>query len=281
MTHYFDRLCRVIIEGQKEIDITENKISFEVTKSINSRENIARIEIWNLANETRELITASDSLVRLFAGYADNKGLIEISQGDITNVRHNRNKTDTVSQIYIEDGNKTLRLNPVSFTFKGEVSLKNILSKLTEQSGIVFRLVGISSNASVVSGYAAMGGLDLVLDNLALVFGFSWSMQGGIILLRGNEEVSDTEVMLLSPETGLILNPEAVKQVSEKLVDSNEPLPPNIYALQSLLQPHLQVNDLIAVKSQDLNGTFRINKISHTGDTRGNDWYSNIEVIAL
>lgn len=281
MTHYFDRLCRVIIEGRKEIDISENKISFEVTKSINSRENIARIETWNLANETRELITVSDSLVRLFAGYADNKGLIEIGQGDITNVRHNRNKTDTISQIYIEDGNKNLRLNPVSFTFKGEVSLKNILSKLTEKSGIVFRLVGVSSNASVASGYAAMGGLDLVLDNLALVFSFRWSMQGGIILLRGNEELSDTEVMLLSAETGLILNPETVKQVSEKLVDSDEPLPPSVYALQSLLQPHLQINDLVAVKSQDLNGNFRITKISHTGDTRGNDWYSNIEVVDL
>jgi len=41
------------------------------------------------------------------------------------------------------------------------------------------------------------------------------------------------------------------------------------------------VNDLIALKSQDLNGHFRIKKISHIGDTRDNDWYSNIEVIAL
>jgi hypothetical protein len=86
--------------------------------------------------------------------------------------------------------------------------------------------------------------------------------------------------MLLTPDTGLILNPETLKQTPINLADSDAPLPVNVYALQSLLQPHLQVNDLIAVESQDLNGNFRINKITHTGDTRGNDWYSNIEVIA-
>ena len=279
MSHYFNRLCRVIIQGEKEIDIRDNKISFEVTKSSNAKENISRIEIWNLATKTRKLITATDSMVRLFAGYADNRGLIEICQGDITNVRHNRNTTDTITQIYTEDGNKRLRLNLISESFKGTVYLKNILSRLTEKTGVAFRLVGVS-NSSVGGGYAIVGGFDLALDGLAQVFGFSWSTQGGIILLRGKEDIGDTEVMLLSAETGLILNPQTVKQVSERLVDSDEPLSLNVYALQSLLQPNLQINDLVAVKSRDLNGNFRINKISHTGDTRGNNWYSNMEVVA-
>jgi hypothetical protein len=281
MSYYFNRVCRVVIEGCKEIDISENKISFELTKSSNSRENLGRIEIWNLSSETRKLITSSDSLVRVFAGYTESMGLVEIAQGDITNIRHNRNKTDTVTQIYIEDGNKKLRQNPISISFKGEVRLTDILAKLKIQSGLSFRLAGVASNASVSSGYSAMGGLDLVLNQLATIFNCSWSMQGGSILIRGQEATKDESVLLLSAETGLIFNPETVKQISEKLVDSDEPLPPSIYAVQSLLQPHLQVNDLIILKSQDLNGSFRIKKISHTGDTRGNDWYSNIEVIAL
>jgi hypothetical protein len=280
MTHYFDRLCRVVIQGTKEIDIAENKISFEVTKSSNCKENVARIKIWNLSTETRKLITASNSLVRLFAGYADNKGLIEVTQGDLTNVRHSRNSTDTITEIYTHDGKKKLARKPITLSFKDEVTLKNILSKITEQSGFAFRLSGVNTGASVAGGYAAFGDLDLVLDGLALVFDVKWSVQDGIILIRGTEPLNDSSIMLLTPETGLILNPETLKQTPKNLADSDAPLPVNVYALQSLLQPHLQVNDLIAVESQDLNGNFRINKITHTGDTRGNDWYSNIEVIA-
>lgn len=280
MAHYFDRLCRVIIEGRKEIDITQNKISFEVTKSSNCKENVARIKIWNLSGQTRKFITASDSLVRLLAGYAGNKGLIEVAQGDITNVCHHITTTDTVTEIYLSDGGKKLMQKVITMSFKGEVSLASILSKLTEQSGFVFRLAGVNANAVVAGGYAAFGDIDLVLGDLALVFAFSWSVQAGMVLLRGNERLNDQEVMLLTAETGLILNPEAVKQLSKKLNEADKPVPLNVYALQALLQPHLQINDLIAIKSLDLNGNFRINKISHTGDTRGNDWYSNIEVIA-
>ena len=280
MTHYFDRLCRVVIEGTKEIDISENKIAFEVKKSGNAKENVARIKIWNLSTETRKLITASNSLVRLFAGYQDNKGLIEVAQGDITNVRNSRTETEIVTEIHVEDGNNKLLRKPISLSFEDKVTLKNILSNITEQSGFAFRLIGIASGAYVTGGYAAYGDLDIVLDALALVFDIKWSVQGGIILIRGKKPLNDSSVMLLTAETGLILNPETTKKASRNLQESDRPLPVDVYELQSLLQPHLQVNDLIAVESQDLKGNVRINKISHTGDTRGNNWYSNIEVVA-
>lgn len=280
MAHYFDRLCRVIIEGVMEIDINENKISFEITKSRNSRENIGRIEIWNLSSDTRKQITASDSKVRLFAGYANYKGLIEIGQGDITNVRHNRSRTDIVTQIYVEEGHSSLRKTLISFSFDGDVRLSDILNKLTQESSMYFKCSGINTSVSAGNGYSAIGGLDLILNDLALLFKFRWSMQGGGILIQGSQPITDAEVMLLTPETGLILNPSSVKKISVKLAKSDAPPPVDTYALQALLQPHLGVGDLIALKSQDLNGSFRISKISHTGDTRGNDWYSNIEVTA-
>ena len=279
--YYFNRLCKVEIESQKAIDIKENRIKFEITKSYNPRENIGRIEIWNLSLETRNQITASNSLVRLFAGYEKFKGLLEIAQGDITNVRHNRNKTDTVTQIYLEEGYSVLRLNPVSFSFKGEVGLKEILSKIAEDTDLYFKLVHIEDSMSVTGGYSAIGGLDVVLNEMAVVFEFTWSMQSGIIILKGKKVETGTEVMMLSPASGLILNPESVKKISVRLVDDDDPLPQDTYAIQSLMQPHLQVYDTIVVKSPSLNGNFQIQKISHTADSRGNDWYSNMEVIAI
>ena len=104
MAHYFNRVCRVVIENESKIVIEDSKIRFEVIKSCNPQENNGRIEIHNLSLATRKLIAASNSLVKLFAGYANNKGLIEVGQGDISHVRNNRSKTETVTQIYIAEG---------------------------------------------------------------------------------------------------------------------------------------------------------------------------------
>lgn len=277
--HYFDRLCRVIIEGQKEIDINDNRISFEITKSTNPRENIGRVEIWNLSTETRKQITAASSLVRVFAGYANYKGLIEIGQGDITNAQHKRNQTDIVTQIYMEDGYIPMRKHVISLSISGHVQLPEILDKLNKESSIGFKYSGIDKSAGLEGGYSAIGSLDLILNELGVIFHFRWSVQGGRILVQGNQPENSAEVMLLSPETGLILNPTSVKKISVRLAKSEEPLPVDTYAIQALLQPHLGIGDIIAVESQDLNGSFKIEKISHTGDTRGNNWYSNIEVM--
>jgi hypothetical protein len=278
MQLYFNRVCKVVIENANQITIEDSRIKFEVIKSCNPQENNGRIEIHNLSPATRRLITAGDSLIKLYAGYQNNKGLIELGQGDISNVTTNRSKTETVTQIYIAEGQKQIKTNSVSISFKGTVQLAEILNDFAAKTGLTFKTIGVNKGASVQNGYAAIGAPDTVLDELALNFKFKWSMQNGIIILRGDEQVSANEIMLLSPSTGLILNPETVKKISRKLAKSPEPLPQNIYSIQALLQPQLQVHDVIALKSSDLSGRYQILKISHTGDTRGNDWYSDMEV---
>jgi hypothetical protein len=150
--------------------------------------------------------------------------------------------------------------------------------KGSTKTGLTFKSIGVNMGASIQNGYAAIGAPDIVLDELALNFKFKWSMQNGIIILRGDEEVASRDIMLLSPKTGLILNPETVKKISRGLAKSLQALPKNIYSIQAFLQPQSQVHDVIAVESGDLSGRYQILKISHTGDTRGNDWYSDMEV---
>lgn len=281
MAHYFNRVCRVVVENEKKIVIEDCKIVFEIIKSSNPQENNGRIEIYNLSLATRKQIAASNSLVKLYAGYADNKGLIELGQGDISNVRNNRSKTEIVTQIYIHEGQEKIKVNAVSLSFKGNVRLAEILNDFSAKTGLTFKQIGVGSGAAVQSGYAAIGSPDTVLDELSQIFKFTWSVQNGIIIIRGNERLSCHEILLLSPSSGLILNPETVKKVSRKLAKSPAPLPRDVYSIQAFLQPQLQVHDVIAVESSELAGKYQILKISHTGDMRGNDWYSEMEVVAI
>lgn len=283
---YFDRVCRVIIEGVKIITIENAKIQFEIVKSKNAKENTAKLEIYNLAPNTRKLITEQEALVRIFAGYAKNKGLIEIGQGDISKIKHNRDKTEVVTEVYMAEGLRKIRDNPLSISFssKSKLKLGNVLDNLRTKSNnqFVFRLIDVDESKTIDNGYSDLGSLDQILNNLGIQFGFEWSVQNGIITIKGTKKSLSSEIMLLTPKNGLILHPESVKQVSRRLEKSSiTKQGAKINSVQALLQPHLQVNDIIAIESQDLNGKYEIQKITHKGDTRGNDWYSDMEVIAI
>lgn len=283
---YFDRVCKVVIEGAKVIAIENSKIQFEIIKSKNAKENTAKVEIYNLAPATRKLITEQDALVRIFAGYAQNKGLIEIGQGDISKVKHNRDKTEVVTEIYIAEGLQKIRDNPISISFssKSKLKLANVLDNLRTKSNnqFVFRLIDVDESKTIDNGYSDLGSLDQILNNLRLQFGFGWSVQNGIITIKGTKKSLANEIMLLTPKNGLILHPESVKHVSRRLEKSSiTRQEKKVNSIQALLQPHLQVNDIIAIASGDLNGKYEIQKITHKGDTRGNDWYSDMEVIVM
>jgi hypothetical protein len=275
---YFDRVCKVAIIGDKAITIENAKIQFEIIKSKNPKENAAKVEIYNLAPNTRKLISEHEGLVKIFAGYAQNKGLIEIGQGDISKVKNNRNKTEVVTEIYMAEGLRKIRDNPVSISFasKSKLKLSNILDNLRTKSNgqFTFRLVNIDDVKIIDNGYADIGSLDQILNNLGLQFNFTWSIQNGIITIKGTKKPVASEIILLTSENGLILHPESVKPTIVKQAK-------RISSIQALLQPQLQINDIIAIESQDLKGKYEVLKITHRGDTRGNDWYSDIEVISL
>lgn len=281
---YFDRVCKIIIENKARITIEDCKIKFEIIKSAKPKENMAKIEIYNLAPETRRMITEEESICRILAGYSKNEGLIEIGQGDISKIKHNRDKTEVVTEMYLAEGIRTTRTKPVSFGYGYNTNLKlsTILQEITKQTGKQFKIIDIDENKVITTGYSDVGSLDYVMNNLAVNFNFSWSMQNGIIFIKGDKSSTKREVLLLSPETGLILHPESVKKVSKKLEKSEiTKMSKKSRSVQCLLQPKLQIHDVIRLQSQDINGLFEVQKITHNGDIRGNDWYSSLEIYGL
>lgn len=281
---YFDRVCKIIIENKARITIENCKIKFEIIKSAKPKENMAKIEIYNLAPDTRRMITEEESICRILAGYSKNEGLIEIGQGDISKIKHNRDKTEVVTEMYLAEGIRTTRTKPVSFGYGYDTNLKlsTILQEITKQTGKQFKTIDIDENKVITTGYSDVGSLDYVMNNLAVNFNFSWSMQNGIIFIKGDKSSTKREVLLLSPETGLILHPESVKKVSKKLEKSEiTKMSKKSRSVQCLLQPKLQIHDVIRLQSQDINGLFEVQKITHNGDIRGNDWYSSLEIYGL
>ena len=282
---YFNRVCKVTVLNRQALTVIDHRIKFEITKSIRQQENAGKIEIYNLSQSTRKKITLEESIVQLQAGYENNGGIIQIGQGTICQVSSIRDKTDIISRILVKDGLTNIKNTVLTVSYENDVNLGDLMNKIASEAKLSFKSVGLNTAISVKGGYVMVGGIDKQLNELALSFDFTWSIQNGVLLAVGSKQTNMQQILLLTPTSGLILNPETLKKPSQNLralkSDGLVASDINLYNVQALLQPQLQLNDVIAVESEDLSGKFRVQKIVHTGDTRGNDWYSDLEVRAL
>ena len=284
MALYFDRVCKVVLLHKEAITITEHKITFEITKSLKQEENQAKVEIYNLSSDIRKKIVLEESMIQVFAGYAQNQGAVQIGQGTVCQISTVQDKVDTISRILVKDGLTSIKNNPLSIAYEKDVSLQEVLSKVAKDCGLGLKVNGTVSGV-IKGGFVMLGNMSSELNTLGDSFNFTWSIQNNILFVCAKKQSVTTQVVLLTPATGLIMNPEAMKKVSQslkKLKDKRQLLDDvNLFKVQALLQPQLQVNDIIRVESSELTGNFRIVRLTHQGDTRGNDWYTDMEVKAV
>ncbi len=284
MARYFNRTCKVVVLNNEALTIKDNRIKFEITKSIKQQDNSAKIEIFNLSEVTRKKIGVSETQIQLFAGYEEAYGDIRVGQGSICQVSTVRDKTDTVTRLILKDGLLTIKNNPISFSYENDVKLIDVLQKIAKSAGLILQVSGLDEK-TIRGGYTIFHSVDYELNQLSDSFNFSWSIQDKVLVVIGNNQTTSQQVLLLTSQSGLVLNPESVKKISQnlqKLKNKGEILSDiRLFHVYALLQPQLQINDVIAVESQDLTGKFRVQKMTHIGDTRGNDWYTKMEVKAL
>ena len=101
--------------------------------------------------------------------------------------------------------------------------------------------------------------------------GYDWSIQDRQIILLGPTETLGSVAYKLQSvggkSTGLIGSPEAGED--------------GFIRLRCLLQPSLLPGRRISVTSREIDGEFRIEKVTFSGDTWGNQWICSIEAKPL
>ena len=270
--NYFERVCQVDISP--DIRVENHKIKFEIKKSVLSNTNSCRVDIYNLSQITRNKITSDpSSLVRVSAGYVENGGLLNIGQGNISNILHTSKGPDIITTIYSKDGFNAITNNNLSLSFIGKTQLSSVINAIITKLGLPVKFADYNKSGEFKNGYSYVGSIPETLDQLGSQFDFRWSIQNGQLqILNGNNSTSEQNVFL-SAGTGLVESPELI--IKTKNLDK---LNKNEYNVVSLLQPQLEVGDLVQIESNSLNGAFVIRELIHTGDTRGNEWYSKLVV---
>lgn len=249
------------------------RVKFAIEKSLGRDPNTAEILVSNLRDNSRAHLQAKGAKIVLLAGYDAN--LSQIFLGNITNT----DQTALVgwdSRVQCGDGERSMRWGRINTSIKGAVGLAAIVKKLAgaleidpgNSAGV------LAQNArQFVSGYAANGKAAAELNRVLAAEGFEWSIQDGRLQILPRGGVTADVAVLLEPDTGLIGSPE---------IGTNDKRGGRSFVkVRSVLNPLLKPGAKIDLRSRWLKGILRAEKVRHSGDTGGGEWYSDVEATQI
>ena len=293
-----------IIIGKKGTGLlVENlRIHFEVGKTIESAPNVAIIKIYNLHPDNEAKVKNEFDEVLLNAGYEGAMRLV--FRGNIKRVYRYREGADYITEIEAGDGDKDFSRAVMNETLAAGTTN----AQLVDRAVGTFKGVGGTTKGHVqvtersrLRGKVISGNTRDVLHDVSRESGANWSIQDGQLVIVSANDVLPGEAIVIRADTGMLGAPE----INDKGI-----------AVKCLMNPMLRVNGAIKldnngikakrVKAQalatkrekqetnaplgreneqlvrlDPDGIYKVLKLTHKGDNRGQDWVSEIECIGL
>lgn len=286
------RRCNLIVADAKGngLDLSNLRIVFKIKKSDAQTPNTAEIRVYNLAKETASQIRKEFSTVLLQAGYDRNYGTI--FAGNIKQVRLGReNGTDSYIDIAAGDGDDAYNFAVVNSTLSsGATQQDQINSAASSMSGKAVKqgsITGVESN-KLPRGKVMYGMARDYLRQSASATETSWSIQDGKIQFVKLTGLLPSQAVLLNSKSGLIGTPE---QTNDGIT------------VKCLLNPQLKIAGRVKIDQENIaeaqlpdtskkdtvnkpvaiedDGFYRLLTVEHSGDTRGNEWYSNLVCLGI
>lgn len=241
------------------------RIRFKIIKTSESTPNKSNVQVYNLTRDSRALAEKKGQAFIISAGYQTTEEVL--FSGDIARVITELEGPDYVTTFEAGDGEKSYREAKVDISFQEGVNLKDIFTQLATSLGKQIKDPSSIKSENIVNGMALSGLSRKHMDELTLRYGLEWSIQNGALQVLEKNKASKETAILLSVDSGLIGVPKKKDDGSIEVV--------------SLLQPKIIPGRKIELDTKFISGTYRCQKVTQTGDTHGNDWYSQIEAIKV
>ena len=295
MTKLYKRICEVEIRpdsGQPvSLDMSSRystsnlRVSFSVRKTIKSSANTAEINLYNLAAMTRGNIETDGDSVSLVAGYDEIRGQIYL--GDIDEITHVKNGSDIITKITCGDGLKAIKAAKLQKTYAPKLPKINLLEDiLASMEGVAkgaWNIFTESDNrtqselertgktkwkrlsSKFAGAFSASGYSKKIMDDFCNANNLDWFIDNGNLNII-DKGVPLNDKFIITPQSGLIGSPEKTKDGVK---------------FQSLLIPALTVGGLVEIKSMFVNGDFRLEEITMSGDNYGGQFACDCTCKAL
>lgn len=281
-------LRRSFFEEMETItEIADHRIQFKVVKHRKKEPNTAEVTITNLSSPSRDDFKKGPTKVRIEAGYDGVLRLLFI--GDLRFADSVHDGTNWLTKLQLADGGRAYAHARVNRSYGKGTPLSTVIGEVAKAFGTSLpsevadspELNARLSTGDVVTGYAADE-----MTRLLGPFGFEWSFQNGRLQITRFDQVVPGTARVISQDDGMIGSPEidppkivAPPKTGHRGEAREQKVPK--FKVKHTLYPELTPAEHIRVQSQKVNGDFRLDVVTHEGDSRGNEWDSEIEASAI
>lgn len=290
MIYQYNRKWNLLVIGDdgEGLNLSPLRCTFNIEKKDTQTPNKATFTIYNVKDETIYKIRKSFVKIIVNAGYVDNFGLI--FTGNIKGFYEGKEGTDGYIKIYAGDGDVEYNYSMISKTVAAGISPDDQSAVLADSMGLKIGFKSSLNQTQLPRGKVFYGRPQEYMRQVADSENCSWSIQDGqITILKKTELLPDTAV-LLTPNTGLIGVPERTEDGIEGTCLLNPLL--KIGAALKIDQTLIRDADIDynsdnnkkekkTLAQYNADGEYRIISITHSGDTRGNEWYSKFKCLSI
>lgn len=281
MTRQFNRDVVLIIARPRDFSsqlpnatiIRNIRFSFSIEKQLGKEPNKGDLVIYNLAGETRAEFEQRPLHVRLDVGYDGD--LQRLFTGDVRYAESMLVETEWETKVQLGDGDRAFRFARVSKSYKSGVTSRQALSELAKAMNLQ-----VPKNTQEFAeldkefhgGLSLHGQASTELTKILERHNLQWSIQDGRLQILRKGDTRSDRAILISLDEGMIGSPEFGSPPEKGK-------PPKL-TVTTLIRPEIIPGGMIEVRSRNVNGLFKVERVVHSGDIEGDDWMSSIEAVA-
>ncbi len=288
---YLRRISLLVVSGDQALDLSAFRVRFKVTAQDADTPARAEITVTNLADATALSVISEYTRIILQAGYqAGNFGAI--FDGTITKTRIGKESAvDSYLTMDAAAWDIPYTQGFVNQTLAAGASQADQVSALAGQMGVS---PGIEVNAggfggTVPRGKVLFGMTRDHMNTVARTTGVTWRIENGVVRMTPIDGYLPGQIVVLTPATGLVGMPETTGDGVH---------------VRCLLNPRIQIGTLVQLDNATINqalvtdrladpgiattliattqaqGYYKVLVHEFSGDSRGNDWYSDLTCLA-
>jgi hypothetical protein len=286
MPKLFGRKSRVVVGTSKAagIDVSQHRHSFEVVKTLKPLPNTCTLKIYNLSPAQRASIaelappTATGNAnsattgvsVLIEAGYVTTDAA-QIFLGDLRVAYSTKEGQDWITTIESGTNEKAQKNARVNVTIGPKAGADTALRAIAKALGVGDGNIAPTLAKLRASGVAQMlthglvisGSASFHMTNFCNSAGLEWSVQDGVLQILDRDKALSTFAVKLESDSGLLESP---------TVDHK-----GFMQAKCLLNPDVRPGVLVTIDSQQVKGTYRVEKATYEGDTYDNPWWITLE----
>jgi hypothetical protein len=264
---------RHVIEGLR--------ISFEISQTLWGFPATSKITIYNMARDRIKQLQSAYSKIRLAVSYGDNQPKT-LFLGKVVNVFALRQNETSMTEFYCIDSFEGHTFTYISKTWAEKTSLKTIVQDvINTMPGVTGGSLAALDGINVPDITTGVGHSGKFLNRLAEAYGFWWTIQlGEMFIIKKNGTLLEEDAIVITKNSGMIGSPTITEIGINVTALLNPDLRPFKLIKVESVAPQTNMGNLYFRDIQNTRtlgtGLYRIQSVTHTGDTWDNTWQSEI-----